>query len=381
MSLPFLTAHWRNLILLNFEVDPAILVPLLPPGTELDLFENKALMSVVAFNFEENKLLGKIPTVPVTHFEELNLRFYVRRKVGDAVRRGVVFVKEVVPSALIAGTARVLYNEPYEARPMQHDFSRFNDQAGGTLSYTTRLGLEDVTVSATTSGDLQQLAPGSVQEFILEHYWGYTKRDDGSVSEYRVEHEPWRYWDTNSTTINGDVGKLYPSSFHTFLRAAPHSTFVAHGSPVAVYGYQRFHATYNTQAFPNKNVHGYVLYDGACGFCSWWVPKIEHQLAHASFGIAPLQVSWVRDSIPLSEEELTRDLRILLRDGTLLSGADAYIYAMRRMRGVRLLGILLSLPGLRWLTWQAYRLFNRNRFVISRACKLSPEIRSNGGET
>jgi len=326
------------------------------------------------FNFEENKLFGKVPTIPVTHFEELNLRFYVRRKVGDELRRGVVFIKEVVPSALIAGTARALYNEPYEARPMRHDFTDFNDQSGGTLSYGMSLGLEDVTVSATTRGEHQELAPLSVQEFILEHYWGYTKREEGNVSEYRVEHKQWRYWDTDSATITGDVWKLYPSSFHPFLRAAAHSAFVAYGSPVAVYGYRRFHPTYDTHAFPNQNVHGYVLYDGMCGFCSWWVPKLEQPLAQASFGIAPLQAPWVRDSIPLSEAEITRDLRILLRDGTLLSGADAYLYAMQRMRWMRPLGMLLSIPGFRWMTWQVYKMFNRNRFVISRMCKLKPEL-------
>ncbi len=373
ISLPFLTARWRNLIVLNFEVEPTLLEALLPVGLELDLFEGKALVSVIAFHFDANKLFGKIPTIPVTQFEELNLRFYVRRLVGDEVRRGVVFVKEVVPSFIIATTARLLYGEPYEVRSMSHDWSGFSDHHGGTLRYTTRVGREDVTISADTAGDLLELGPHSVQEFILEHYWGYTKQNNGSISEYRVEHEPWRYWSAAAVTTGGDLWQLYPAEMRPFLCAAPHSVFVARGSPVAVYGYKRFYPICNTEAFPDRNRNGYLLYDGGCGFCSWLVRRCEVLLKHAGFGIASLQTSWVRDSLRIADGELTRDIRLMLREGTLLSGADAYLHLMSRMRWIWPLGLLLSLPGMRWLTWRIYERVNRNRFMISRICKLSPE--------
>jgi uncharacterized protein YqjF (DUF2071 family)/predicted DCC family thiol-disulfide oxidoreductase YuxK len=371
VKLPFLTARWRNLVVLNYSVDPALLTPFLPSGTELDYFENEALMSVIAFHFEETKLFGVMPTYPAHNFEELNLRFYVRRRVGDEVRRGVVFVKEVVPSALVAGAARLLYNEPYEAHPMTHDFGCFSEQAGGTITYGATIGAHDVTVSATTSGELEALAPHSIEEFILEHYWGYTRRPDGSTSEYRVAHEPWPYWKTLQTSVVGDISALYPPSLKPFLEARPHSAFVARGSSVSVYAYNRFHPVCDTCAFPRKEVHGYVLYDGSCGFCSWWVPRLERALSAAGFAIAPLQEPWVSRSIPLSHDELLQDLRLVLSDGKVLSGADAYIYAIRRMPWIKPLGLLLSLPGLRWFTWQVYRVFNRNRFTISKVCGLN----------
>lgn len=370
VALPFLTARWRNLVVLNYTVDPAVLTPLLPHGTEIDFFNGKALISVIAFHFAENKLLGLVPTYPAYNFEELNLRFYVRRTVGEEVRRGVVFVKEVVPSALVAGTARLLYNEPYEARPMRHDFSSFSERAGGTLAYGVTIGLRDLIVSATTSGDLRHLAPHSIEEFILEHYWGYTRRPDGSTSEYRVSHEPWLYWNVSTTSVSESVAELYPANFRSFLNAPPHSAFVARGSQVSVYAYRRFHPSCDVGAFPRTETHGYVLYDGSCGFCSWWVPRCARALEDAGFAIAPLQEPWVCRSLSLSQEELLSDIRIALKDGKILTGADAYLYAMRRMRWLKPLGALLSLPGLRALTWGAYRLVNRNRFAISRACGL-----------
>lgn len=368
MALPFLTARWRNLIVVNYTVDPAILMPLLPPGTELDYFDGKALMSVIAFRFEENKLFGSVPTFPVVNFEELNLRFYVRRKVGEEIRRGVVFVKEVVPSALIAATARILYNEPYEVRPMRHDFSKFDERSGGSLSYQARSGVNEITISATTEGELQRLASNSVEEFILEHYWGYTKRPDGSTSEYRVEHERWQYWRVGSSAITGDLATLYPSKFRPFLAERPHSAFMARGSPVSVYAYRRFLPTCDPGVFPRDDVHGYVLYDGTCGLCSWWVPRMERVLASAGFAIAPLQKPWVSRAIALPADDLLRDIRIFLRDGSVISGADAYLYAIRRMKWLWPISALLSVPGLRWITWQVYKVINRNRFFISKLC-------------
>jgi uncharacterized protein YqjF (DUF2071 family)/predicted DCC family thiol-disulfide oxidoreductase YuxK len=374
MATPFLTASWSNLIVINYEVDPSILAPLLPLGTELDLFDGKALVSVIAFNFENNKLFGVIPTYPVTTFEEINLRFYVTRKLGEELRRGVVFVKEVVPSALIAGTARLLYNEPYEARPMRHTLHQFDSNDGGTLSYGVKVGTQDVTISATTVGQLRSMREHSIEQFILEHYWGYTNQTDGTTSEYRVAHEAWKFWSTFSTNIDGDLSTLYPPTFKRFLEQAPHSAFVARGSSVAVYAYNRFRPMCDMNHLPRKDTRGYVLYDGTCGFCSWWVPRLENTLRAAGIAIAPLQAEWVQKTIPLPCERLTDDIRLVVSDGTLLSGADAYIYAMKQIRAIRPLGVLLGLPGLRWITRAIYAFFNKNRFVISKICKLPAEI-------
>jgi uncharacterized protein YqjF (DUF2071 family) len=372
MSLPFLTARWRNLIVVNYEVAPSVLRPFLPEGTEIDDFQGKALMSIIAFNFERMRFLGAIPTVPVTNFEEINLRFYVRRKVGDETRRGVVFIKEVVPSAIIAATARMLYNEPYEARPMSHSFKDFHGEDGGILRYDMTVGTRTVSVGATTKGPLHPLHEGGIEHFILEHYWGYTAQDDGTTSEYRVEHEPWRFWQTSAVTIEGDITTLYPETFKAALEQPPHSAFVAQGSPVAVYAYQRFHPMYPAGAFPRTDVKGYLLYDGRCGFCSWVVSIIRASIEKDGFASAPLQSAWVAQVLSRPSDQIESDIRLLLADGTLVSGADVYIYLMKGRPWLRPLGVLADLPILRWITWRCYRLINRNRLRISRTCGLTP---------
>ncbi|HTO08358.1 MAG TPA: DUF2071 domain-containing protein, partial [Myxococcota bacterium] len=115
----FLTAEWRDLAMLNYEIDPAVLEPRVPAGTELDAWSGRTFVSVVGFRFLRTRVLG-VPVPYHVDFDEVNLRFYVRRKSGADWRRGVVFVKEIVPRRAIALVARVAYAENYVAHPMRH---------------------------------------------------------------------------------------------------------------------------------------------------------------------------------------------------------------------------------------------------------------------
>src|ERR1700738_2719738 len=119
-SLPhrFLTAEWRYLLMLNYEVEPAVVQPFVPAGTALDFFNGRTYLSVVGFRFERARVLGM--ALPWhQNFEEVKLRLCVRRIVDGAERRGVVFIKEIVPRRFIAWTARTFYNESYVALPMR----------------------------------------------------------------------------------------------------------------------------------------------------------------------------------------------------------------------------------------------------------------------
>ena len=108
-SKPFLSAQWRHLAMLNFAVDPALLQSLAPRGTALDAYEGQTYVSLVGFLFARTKVMG-IPLLFHQQFEEVNLRFYVRRLCGQETRRGVVFIKEIVPAFLISRSARFFYN-------------------------------------------------------------------------------------------------------------------------------------------------------------------------------------------------------------------------------------------------------------------------------
>ena len=226
---PFLTARWRHLLLLNYAVDPALLAPHVPAGTVLDAHAGSTYASLVAFLFRDTRVLGlRIPGHE--HFEELNLRFYVRRECDGELRRAVVFVRELVPRRAIAFLARALYNEPYVALPMRH-------RIGGDpprVEYGWRLDGAWDTVAAAAEGSGAPPAAGSHEEFITEHYWGYTRQRDGGTLEYRVEHPRWRVW---RARLVGMSARLEPLSGEAFARAltTPASVFIAEGSPVTVF--------------------------------------------------------------------------------------------------------------------------------------------------
>lgn len=229
----FLTAEWRHLLMLNYEIDPQILTSRIPAGTELDLWNGKSYVSMVGFRFLNTRLRGI--AIPFhRNFSEVNLRFYVRRKTGNEWRRGVVFIKEIVPLPCVALVARWVYNENYVTLPMRDRIDMPAAQDRGLVTYSWKWQGVWTNLSAEIAGASAAVAPGSEEEFITEHYWGYTTQRDGSSIEYAVEHPQWRIWPTTSSRFECDVSSLYGAEFVDALTGKPNSAFVADGSEIVV---------------------------------------------------------------------------------------------------------------------------------------------------
>jgi uncharacterized protein YqjF (DUF2071 family) len=230
----FLTGQWEYLAMLNYEIEPEALRSLVPRGTELDSCNGKTFVSVVGFMFLETRVRGI--RVPFHHrFEEVNLRFYVQRKTADGWRRGVVFIREIVPRWAIATVARLVYNENYVAMPMRHFINEagLNNQSG-TVEYGWRFGRRWSHLRVTTIGAAQPIVDGSEEEFITEHYWGYAVQRNGGTVEYAVEHPRWVVWQVGERAFDCDVRALYGERFVAPLSARPSSAFLARGSEIVV---------------------------------------------------------------------------------------------------------------------------------------------------
>ncbi len=237
MSKPFLSARWKDLILVNYEIPAEKTVPYLPKGLEVDLHEGKTYASLVAFKFEETAVLG-VKWPGFTNFLEINLRLYVARRVDGETRRAVVFVKEIVPSALIAGIARVLYGEPYEKWRM--DLQETSTEEGGSMEHLwSRKGVSN-RLAIEYGGPSRELAAGSHEEFIAEHYWGYTSLRDGRTGEYEVKHPPWLWRAVEKLDVECDFGATYGSEWAFLDRQEPASVFLALGSEIEVMQGGRF---------------------------------------------------------------------------------------------------------------------------------------------
>lgn len=223
----------------SYEVDPAILQDRVPLGTELDLWSGRCFVSIVGFKFRDTRVLGI--SVPVHRdFEEVNLRFYVTRQVDGEARRGVVFIKEIVPRRALAWVANTVYNEKYLALPMSHHDA--TGHAARTLAYRWKHDGQWARVAVTLDGDSYLPAAESHEAFITEHYWGYTAQRDGSTLEYRVEHPRWRVWNTADPELICDIASLYGPEYAPFIGRKPASCFVAEGSEILVRRGQRLTA-------------------------------------------------------------------------------------------------------------------------------------------
>ena len=241
MSRPFLTARWEDLVFLNYVCPPRTLEPLVPAGTELDLWEGEALVSLVGLMFRDTRVRG-VAVPGHRTFEEVNLRFYVRRRTPEGeLRRAVVFIREVVPRRAIAAIARIAYNEPYVAAPMSHRVS-LEPATGGTAAYEWRYGGGEFVVAADAAGPATPIPTGSEMAFVTEHYWGYTRQRDGRTLEYRVEHPRWEGWTARAGRYSGPTAALYGDAFADVLSGEPRSAFIAVGSEVAVYPGERLEA-------------------------------------------------------------------------------------------------------------------------------------------
>ena len=226
--MPFLRAKWHDLVMVNWSVPEALLTPLVPQGCQLDKFEQKIYVSLVAFLFKDTRVMGlSIPGY--CHFEEVNLRFYVTRttQTGEK-RRGVVFIREYVPKKLIALVARWVYQEPYFAIQTSHKSS--SDHAG-TRKIQYQRGVSRL--SGELGKQSRNLADGSLEHFVAEHYWGYTQTTR-VTREYQVQHPPWKWRTIDDYQSCVDYESLYGPKWSILNERTADSVFLAEGSEISV---------------------------------------------------------------------------------------------------------------------------------------------------
>jgi uncharacterized protein YqjF (DUF2071 family) len=229
----FLKAEWRKLAIANYVIDPEILKKYVPVGTELDLWEGKCYVSLIGFMFLEVKLLGiKIPFH--VNFEEVNLRFYVRRFENGIWKRGVVFIKEIVPKPALTIIANTLYNENYETMPMRHNWEE--NEINRNVEYEWKKNKLWQSFKVVAALEQSPIAENSETEFITEHYWGYAKVSETVTNEYEVTHPKWQQYAVHSAEVNVNFGLVYGSEFEFLTNMKPSSVMLAEGSKITVEG-------------------------------------------------------------------------------------------------------------------------------------------------
>lgn len=216
--------------MINYAINPQILEKYVPKGTELDLWNNTCYVSLVGFMFKNTKIKGvKIPFH--INFEEVNLRFYVKYNDNGEWKRGVVFVKEIVPKPALTFVANTVYRENYETMPMSHSWNTSKNSL--TVEYKWKKNRWN-SLKLITDNQPSEILSGSEEEFITEHYWGYTKVSEQKTSEYGVEHPRWHVYPTKEYSIDVDFQDVYGEDFAFLSTEKPVSAFLAEGSEIKV---------------------------------------------------------------------------------------------------------------------------------------------------
>ena len=230
----FIKAELRKLVMVNYVVSPEMLLPFLPQGTELDTFKGKHFISLVGFMFKNTKVLGfKFPGL--TNFEEVNLRFYVKRSEKDgSVKRGVVFIQEIVPKLLVTWVANTLYKEHYSTRSMSHLWEIDDNNLQVSYSWLNKHSMEAQEIKVITHPKAEEITEGSIEEFISEHYWGYTKVNEKKTFEYQVEYPRWDVFPVLNYKVKVDFSESYGQEFEVLNNTNVHSCFLVEGSEISV---------------------------------------------------------------------------------------------------------------------------------------------------
>ena len=227
----FLKASWENLIMANYTIDPKLLTPYLPFGVELDFYNGETYVSLVGFLFKNTRIF-QIPIPGLGTFEEINLRFYVTRKEGNEVKRGVVFINETVPNKVVAFIANILYNEHYTAVPTKHEWN-INSESKN-IQYLWKIDKKWNSISVIAVAEKKPMAKESFEEFIFEHYYGYSMINKSTSEEYKIEHARWKINDVVQYNINCDFEKMYGKEFKFLNTHNPKNVILAEGSSIAV---------------------------------------------------------------------------------------------------------------------------------------------------
>ncbi len=230
MATTFLQANWENLIMANYEVDPAFLKPYLPNGLALDLHNGKTYVSLVGFMFKKTSLFG-LPIPFFGSFEEINLRFYVRKTEGKKIKKGVVFINETVPFKIVAFMANKLYKEHYISIPTKNAITV---DAYKNINYAWKMNNKWNTISVKSEVNTQKIEPSSIEEFIFERYFGFTKLSPFRTQEYRIQHPKWMTHKILNNSIDCDFGSMYGKTFASLNNQTPSSIIMAEGSEVSV---------------------------------------------------------------------------------------------------------------------------------------------------
>ena len=200
----------------------------LAPGVEPDRWNGKTHASLVALEMRDVRVRGwRIPGF--TAHPQVNFRVYARHRAHPAV----VFVRELVPSRIIAAIGRLRYGEPFQTARISTRV--MEGTADLTVEYRFGPGAARYRVGVLAARDGAIPAATTFEHYLKERTHGCRTDRQGRVGTFRVEHPRWAVRKVMSVDYAVDFAALYGPQWDVLNHSRPVSTILAVGSNVSVY--------------------------------------------------------------------------------------------------------------------------------------------------
>jgi hypothetical protein len=223
-----MTASWKRLINMTYAVSPELLLPHVPAGVTLDCIDGKAFVGLVPFSFE-NVTMNRLRIPFHQSFPEINLRFYVKHRLG----RGVVFLRECAPKRAVVWLARKKYNEPYCCKKMKEKVRMFTD---GTFSVAHSLWSNGIKNTVEVTARTTPVFPdkNSSAHYFKELELGFGIAHNKQTMLYRIHHPEWEVFPVVSYALNMNFGAVFGEKWAFLSAEKPLDVSLVKGSAVTV---------------------------------------------------------------------------------------------------------------------------------------------------
>jgi len=168
--------EWNNAIFLHWQVELSELKKFVPKELEIDLFEEKPWVSVVAFTMEKIRLKNLPTFPPISDFDEINIRTYVKSN----NKTGVYFLSMEGGNSLSCKVAKGISELPYRFSNIKRSKNKYesnNSQFNDKLNIQFEIGKE---VTEKTK----------LEKWLTERY-ALFQDTEKSINKFEIHHVEW----------------------------------------------------------------------------------------------------------------------------------------------------------------------------------------------
>ncbi len=337
--------------MVNFKIDPGWLLPFVPPGTEIDLYQGKALITVLSFQYCNTYVRG-YGFFGHGPCDEVDLQFYVRRKVQKDWRRGVCFIRKLVDASLFSYLRYRQYDKNVSCVEVRSQLDQ-NDQRRKS-QHKRMHQRKKISFNMTVHEEKKELLPeGSVEAFMTGRYWVYSALKNGRTAEYQMERTDWRYWLVDKVLLKFDAERFYGSVLGQVLKGRWHSAFLVDDF---------FFKVISRSNIPYSPKNSILIFDGICSMCNGFVDFIITRDHNKSFDFLANQSTKARMILAVFDMEKKANATVCLVQGGKIFFESAAVLRVFKILGfpLSIFYALMIIP--RCLRDMLYRWIARNRY-------------------